>query len=146
VDGASHISARPERVLLVDDDQDILRFIEMLMRREGFRDISTADEGGEGLRLAMSLLSDLVLTNVQMARISGFEMVEKIRRDLTEPCIIFVTSKDGPGDRDTGLGVGGDGYITKPFDPDDFVHVVDRILAGTSERREGLADRRRASD
>jgi two-component system, OmpR family, response regulator len=94
----------------------------------------------------MSLLPDLVLTNVQMARISGFEMVEKIRRDLTEPCIIFVTSKDGPGARDTGLGVGGDGYITKPFDPDDFVHVVDGILAGTSERRGGLADRRRASD
>jgi hypothetical protein len=64
VDGASHISARPERVLLVDDDQDILRFIEMLMRREGFGD--------------------------------------------------------------TGLGVGGDGYITKPFDPDDFVHVAAR--------------------
>jgi DNA-binding response OmpR family regulator len=43
-------------------------------------------------------------------------------------------------------GLGGDGYITKPFDPDDFVNVVDWMLAGTSERREGLADRRRASD
>jgi Response regulator receiver domain len=63
----------------------------------GVRGISTADEGEEGLRLAMSLLPDLVLTNVQMARISGFEMVEKIRRDLTEPCIIFVTVEGWAG-------------------------------------------------
>ena len=134
-------------MLLVDDDPDILRFIEMIMRRDGFEDIATTEEGEEGLRLAADLLPDLILTNVLMAKISGFEMVERIRKDLglIEPCIIFVTSRRLPSDRALGLEVGADGYITKPFDPTDFVPEIGRILGETTERRKPLAGRRRAS-
>lgn len=136
---------RLERVLLVDDDPDIRRFIESIFRANGFEDIASADDGEEGLQLASDLLPDLIATNVMMPKLHGFEMVRLIREDvgLTEPCIIFVTAKALPSDRALGLEVGADEYIVKPFTPADLSRKVDAALARTAARREGLAARRR---
>jgi len=136
---------RLERVLLVDDEQDIRRFIESIFRANGFEDIASADDGEEGLQLASDLLPDLIATNVMMPKLHGFEMVRSIREDvgLTEPCIIFVTAKALPSDRALGLEVGADEYIIKPFTPADLSRKVDAAVARTAARRVGLAARRR---
>ena len=108
----------PETILVVDDDPDIARFVEVNLRSAGY-DVSVAADGEEALDKAAGLRPDLVLLDVMMPRIDGFEVAQRLRKNpqTSNTSIIMLTAKALSADKVTGLQSGADDYIIKPFDP-----------------------------
>jgi DNA-binding response OmpR family regulator len=107
----------PETILVVDDDPDIARFVEVNLRSAGY-DVSVASDGEEALEKAATLRPDLVLLDVMMPRIDGFEVAQRLRRNpqTSNTSIIMLTAKALSTDKVLGLTAGADDYIIKPFD------------------------------
>jgi diguanylate cyclase (GGDEF)-like protein len=124
------------RVLVVDDDADIARFIEVNLRAHGF-DVHVASDGVEALGLAEQLRPDLVLVDVMMPRMDGFEVVDRLRSDprTSNVSIIMLTAKALTADKVMGLSTGADDYIVKPFDPVELVARVKGALRRAREMR-----------
>src|SRR3972149_1880704 len=108
----------PERILVVDDDPDIARFVEVNLRSAGY-DVSVASDGEEAPDKAGTLRPDLVLLDVMMPRIDGFEVAQRLRRNpqTANTSIIMLTAKALSTAKGLGLPAGADDYITTPFDP-----------------------------
>ncbi|MCD4656820.1 MAG: response regulator transcription factor [Planctomycetes bacterium] len=103
-----------ETVLIVEDDESIRLGLEMNLRNLGYNVIS-ASEGDKGLSLALSKNIDLIILDVMLPKISGFEICVELRnREILIP-ILMLTAKDQEIDKITGLELGADDYITKPF-------------------------------
>ncbi|TBL81553.1 response regulator transcription factor [Paenibacillus thalictri] len=113
-----------ERILLVEDDQEIRELIRLYLRSGGFQVIS-AVSGEEGLRLLEEEKPELVLLDIYLPGIDGFEVCKAIRKMSNVP-IIFISCRKDSDDIVQGLELGGDDYIVKPFDP---VVVVARVQA-----------------
>ena len=126
-----------DKILIADDDPDILRFIEVNLGLEGFNLIKAKD-GEEALREAIDLLPDLVLLDVMMPKIDGFEVCRRLRSDprTSNISIIMLTAKSLSADKVVGLTVGADDYIIKPFDPMELVARVRSTLRRSREMRE----------
>ncbi|ETT54273.1 alkaline phosphatase synthesis transcriptional regulatory proteinphop [Paenibacillus sp. FSL R7-269] len=114
-----------ERILLVDDEKGILTMLELLLYKEGFEDISTATTGQEAMKWVESVPFDLIVLDVMLPDTDGFQLCQQIRMHTVAP-ILFLTARSGDYDKLMGLGVGGDDYITKPFNP---MEIVARIRA-----------------
>ncbi|MRN53952.1 response regulator transcription factor [Paenibacillus monticola] len=112
-------------ILLVDDEKGILTMLELLLEKEGFKQIATATTGREAMRLVETASFDLIVLDVMLPDTDGFELCQQIRRFTSVP-ILFLTARSGDLDKLMGLGIGGDDYITKPFNP---LEVVARIRA-----------------
>src|SRR2546430_12937938 len=106
----------PRRILIADDEPDIVTSLEFLMRG-GDYEVRVAINGEEALRLAESFRPDVVLLDVMMPQRSGFEVCQKIRANpaLQEVKIIMLTAKGRNAERDRGLDLGANAYVTKPF-------------------------------
>ncbi len=128
---------RPERVLVVDDDSDIVRFVEMNLRFEGF-DVVVAGDGPQALAEIGQRRPDLVLLDVMMPELDGVEVTRRIRADpLTAGLpVIMLTAKGLGADRVAGLTAGADDYIIKPFDTLELVARVRSTLRRNREMRE----------
>jgi DNA-binding response OmpR family regulator len=120
----------PRTILVVDDDPVILQLLQVNFEMEGFAVITAAD-GEEGVERARSDHPDVVVCDVMMPRMSGTELVAKLRADpATEALpILLLTAKAQQTDIGAGLDVGADDYVTKPFDPFDLVDRVNRLIA-----------------
>src|SRR6266567_3338886 len=107
-----------ESVLVVDDDPDVARFVEVNLRSAG-HEVTLASDGEEALAMAAELRPDLILLDVMMPKLDGFEVAQRLRRDpRTSSCsIIMLTAKALSADKVLGLSSGADDYIIKPFDP-----------------------------
>jgi diguanylate cyclase (GGDEF)-like protein len=130
--------AGPERgtILVVDDDVDIVRFVEMNLRLEGYR-VLIARDGAEALELVATDLPDLILLDVMMPGLDGIEVTRRLRADSrtsTLP-IIMLTAKTMTADRVLGLTAGADDYIIKPFDTLELVARVRSTLRRNAEAR-----------
>ncbi|MBU3126142.1 response regulator transcription factor [Clostridium tagluense] len=101
-----------EKILIVDDEEDIVSFIKDYLEDEGY-EVYTANNGREAL-LASTKALDLILLDIMMPDFDGFEVCKKIREDVSCP-IIFLSARQSESDRIKGLGVGADDYIVKPF-------------------------------
>ncbi|MCB2299709.1 response regulator transcription factor [Clostridium tagluense] len=101
-----------EKILIVDDEEDIVSFIKDYLEDEGY-EVYTANNGGEAL-VASTKALDLILLDIMMPDFDGFEVCKKIREAVSCP-IIFLSARQSESDRIKGLGVGGDDYIVKPF-------------------------------
>ena len=88
------MSRPPELVLVVDDDEDVVRFVELRLRLEGFS-VATASDGEEALRQALELRPDLVLLDVMMPHVDGFEVCARLRRDGRTRNIPIIVAKSG---------------------------------------------------
>lgn len=130
------MSAGRELILVADDDEDILRFVEVNLRMEGF-DVATAADGAEALAAAADLLPDLVLLDVMMPRLDGFEVCQRLRSDgrTKNISVIMLTAKSLSADKVVGLTAGADDYIIKPFDPIELVARVKSALRRAREMR-----------
>ncbi len=128
---------RPARILIVDDDEDIVRFVEMNLRFEGF-DVVVADDGPQALTEIGRRRPDLVLLDVMMPALDGVEVTRRIRADpLTAGLpVIMLTAKGLGADRVAGLTAGADDYIIKPFDTLELVARVRSTLRRNREMRE----------
>ena len=126
----------PETILVVDDDPDIARFVEVNLRSAGY-DVAVAADGEEALARATSLRPDLVLLDVMMPRIDGFEVAQRLRKNpqTANTSIIMLTAKALSADKVTGLQSGADDYIIKPFDPIELLARVKGTLRRAKEMR-----------
>lgn len=122
---------REESILLVDDEKGILVMLELLLKKEGFNRLTTASTGNEALRMVGLTSFDLIVLDVMLPDIEGFQLCGEIRKHTLAP-IIFVTARSGDLDKLMGLGIGGDDYITKPFNP---LEVLARINAQLRRQR-----------
>jgi DNA-binding response OmpR family regulator len=120
----------PATVLVVDDDPVILKLLEVNFEMEGFEVVRAAD-GFEGLERARSVLPDIVVLDVMMPRMTGYEVAKALREDddTAHIPIIFVTARAQSSDVERGLELGVDDYVTKPFDPLDLIARVNTLLA-----------------
>jgi diguanylate cyclase (GGDEF)-like protein len=126
----------PETILVVDDDPDIARFVEVNLRSAGY-DVAVAGDGQEALDKAGELRPDLVLLDVMMPRIDGFEVAQRLRKNpqTANTSIIMLTAKALSADKVTGLQSGADDYIIKPFDPIELLARVKGTLRRAKEMR-----------
>jgi diguanylate cyclase (GGDEF)-like protein len=125
-----------ETILVVDDDPDIARFVEVNLRSAGY-DVAVAADGEEALERAAGMRPDLVLLDVMMPRIDGFEVAQRLRKNpqTANTSIIMLTAKALSADKVTGLQSGADDYIIKPFDPIELLARVKGTLKRAKEMR-----------
>ncbi|MFJ8263550.1 response regulator transcription factor [Rummeliibacillus sp. NPDC094406] len=114
-----------ERILIVDDEVGILKMLEITLQKEHFTYIETASTKTEALQALGKKEFDIILLDVMLPDGDGFELCSSIRQQTTAP-ILFISARSSDFDKLTGLSVGGDDYITKPFNP---LEVVARIRA-----------------
>lgn len=119
----------PQRILVVDDEMYIVNILDFSLESEGFEVLSAAN-GEEALRMAMDTSPDLVLLDVMMPKIDGFEVCRalKAKEETKEIPIILLTAKDRDADRKKGEEVGCDAYITKPFSPARLIEEIRGLL------------------
>ena len=125
-----------EHVLVVDDDPDVARFVEVNLRSAGYN-VSVASNGEEAMERALELRPDLVLLDVMMPKMDGFEVAQRLRRDsrTSSSSIIMLTAKALSSDKVLGLSSGADDYIIKPFDPVELLARVKGTLRRAREMR-----------
>jgi diguanylate cyclase (GGDEF)-like protein len=125
-----------ERILVVDDDRDIARFVEINLSMEGF-DVEVAHDGAEGLALATANPPDLILLDVMMPVVDGVEVVRRLRAQASTASIpvVMLTAKSLSADKVVGLTAGADDYIVKPFDTLELVARVRTTLRRTADVR-----------
>ncbi|OXM13630.1 response regulator transcription factor [Paenibacillus herberti] len=122
------------RILIVDDEKSIVQLIEMVLRKEGFKDIYAVFNAKDALEASSSFAPDIILLDVMLPDGSGFDLCPKIRQG-SNAHIIFLTARASDLDVLTGFAIGGDDYVTKPFNP---LEIAARIKARL--RRNALID------
>lgn len=126
-----------ERVLVVDDDDDIVRVVRINLELEGF-EVDTAGDGQEALDRAMANPPDIVLLDIMMPRMDGLTALRKMRSQpsLASTSIVLLTARGLTEDRVNGLELGADDYVTKPFDVVELVARVKAVLRRTKTARD----------
>ncbi len=117
------------KVLVVDDEENIIEFIKLGLRYEGFQ-VESASDGEQGVTLAQRINPDLVILDVMMPGIDGLEVCRRLRNNPTtkDVPILMLTAKDEVSDRIAGLRTGADDYLTKPFNFDELLERIKAIL------------------
>ena len=121
----------PSRILIADDEPSIVISLEYLMKREGF-EVSVAADGEAALAAVAARPPDLVILDVMMPKLNGFEVCQRLR---AEPAwrgvrILMLTAKGRESELQKGLALGADAYVTKPFSTRELVAEVRRLLGG----------------
>jgi DNA-binding response OmpR family regulator len=129
------------RILVVDDEERMVRFIRMNLEHDGFQ-VSEAFNGKQAIQKIRDVTPDLILLDVMMPDLDGFEVLETVREVSNVP-VIMLTAKGEEDDRVRGLELGADDYVTKPFSPRELVSRVKAVLRRTesaSGSMHGLID------
>ena len=118
-----------KRLLIVDDDPNLLRAVAACLRGEGY-EVDTARNGAEALIDIAQRLPDLIVSDIRMPRMDGYTLARQLRSNQRTDLIpvIFLTAKDESSDRVAGIRLGVDAYLTKPFEPDELIAVIGNIL------------------
>ncbi len=129
-----------KRLLVVDDEPNLLRAVEAVLRGENF-EITTARSGREALVAVAQSLPDLIVSDVRMPGMDGFQLARKLRASTHSALvpIVFLTAKDETEDRIEGFQSGVDVYLTKPFEPDELVAVIKSVLSRVERTRSTIA-------
>ncbi|HUZ09984.1 MAG TPA: response regulator transcription factor [Acidimicrobiales bacterium] len=128
------------RILVVDDEPSIVDAVATSLRYEGF-EVEEATTGRAALAAARDRTPDLVVLDVMLPDLDGFEVTRRLREDGLKVPVLFLTAKDGLDDKLAGLAIGGDDYVTKPFSLAEViarVHVILRRTGDDGDRRDGL--------
>lgn len=115
------------RILVAEDDKDLARFVSVCLRRQGY-EVVTAADGIEALECMESAKFDMLLTDIMMPRMDGFELAESIRLTDKSLPIIFMTAKDDKPSQMLGYNLGIDDYVIKPFDMDVLQMKISALL------------------
>ena len=116
-----------ELILLVDDEPSIQQLAQMYLEREGFR-VKTASDGETALASVATLHPALVVLDVMLPKLDGFEVCKRLRQLDSPVAILMLTARDDDVDKILGLELGADDYLTKPFNPRELVARVKAIL------------------
>jgi two-component system OmpR family response regulator len=119
-----------QRLLVVDDEPTIVSLLSASLRFVGF-DVRTAGSGNDALKVAADFKPELLVLDVMLPDLDGFEVVRRLRADGRHIPVVFLTARDGVQDKITGLTVGGDDYVTKPFSLEEVVARIKAVLRRT---------------
>lgn len=126
----------PEKILIIDDDLDTLRLVGLMLQKQGYQ-IVAAGSGPQGLELAFSEIPDLILLDVMMPGMDGYEVARRLRANekTVNISILMFTAKSQLDDKVTGFEAGADDYLTKPTHPTELQAHVKALLARSSKGR-----------
>jgi two-component system OmpR family response regulator len=127
------------QVLVVDDEPNIRELVQVALKFHGCG-VSTAATGGDALKLAEAARPDLIILDVVLPDLTGFEVCRRLRAAGNEVPVIFLTARDTSSDTVTGLALGGDDYVTKPFSVEALVARVRAVLRRASRAAPGEPD------
>ena len=125
--GKSEAGTAEARLLVVEDDPNIVELLSASLRYAGF-EVATALDGRQALRTAREFRPDLVVLDVMMPGIDGFEVVRRMSSEGLRCPVVFLTARDAVEDKITGLTIGGDDYVTKPFSLDEVIARIRAVL------------------
>ncbi len=131
--GRAPTAGPPPRLLVVDDEANIRELLATSLSFVGF-DVRTAHDGRSAVATAREFRPDLVVLDVMLPDMDGFEVCRTLRGDGTRIGVVFLTARDEPRDKVSGLTLGGDDYITKPFSLEEVVARVRAVLRRTQGR------------
>ena len=116
-------------ILICDDDPVILRLLQVNLELEGY-DVLPADNGEKAIEVARAERPDLIVLDIMMPRLDGYETCERLKaEDATKDIpVVFLSAKAQQSDIDKGKAFGVADYLTKPFDPNDLIETVERLL------------------
>jgi DNA-binding response OmpR family regulator len=127
----------PTKILIVEDEEKIARFLELELRHEGY-DVSKAADGRTGLSLAEAGGFDLILLDILLPELSGLEVIRRLRRASDVP-VIMLTARDAVMDKVSGLDMGADDYITKPFAIEELLARIRVVMRKKQTKETALA-------
>jgi two-component system OmpR family response regulator len=113
-DGTQHPDGTPVRVLVVDDEPSLAELLSSVLRYEGW-EVRTASNGAEAVRGAREFRPNAVVLDIMLPDFSGLEVMRRLRAEMPQICVLFLTARDAVEDRVAGITAGGDDYVTKPF-------------------------------
>jgi two-component system OmpR family response regulator len=123
----------PVRVLVVDDEPSLAELLASVLRYEGWN-VVTAGSGAEAVRTAREFRPDAVVLDIMLPDFNGLEVMRRLRAELPQVCVLFLTARDAVEDRVAGITAGGDDYVTKPFSLEEVLARLRGLL-----RRAGIA-------
>lgn len=126
-----------KKILIVEDEQKIARFLELELKYEGY-DVTIANNGREGFELGKSPDIDLIILDLMLPGLSGIEVCRRLRQTSDVP-VIMLTAKDDISDKVTGLDIGADDYMTKPFAVEELLARI-RVLLKRKFHKNNEAD------
>ncbi|MFD7611250.1 response regulator transcription factor [Streptomyces sp. NPDC059828] len=129
----------PVRVLVVDDETSLTELLSMALRYEGW-EVCSAGDGASAMSTARSFRPDAVVLDMMLPDMDGLSVLGRLRRELPDVPVLFLTAKDAVEDRIAGLTAGGDDYVTKPFSLEEVVARLRGLI-----RRSGAATERSES-
>ena len=129
-----------KRLLIVDDEPKLLRAVAVDLQGEGY-DVATARSGAEALVSVAQRLPDLIVSDIRMPGMDGYELARRLRQNQSTALIpvVFLTAKDQTKDRIEGFRTGVDAYLTKPFEPDELLAVIASILTRVERTHSQIA-------
>ena len=120
------------KLLVVDDEPNIVELLSASLRFAGF-DVASAANGSDALQLARTFRPDLLVLDVMMPEMDGFELVRRLRGEGGRTPVLFLTARDATEDKVMGLTLGADDYVTKPFSLEEVLARIRAILRRTAE-------------
>lgn len=118
---------KQKKILLVDDEQELLDMVVSILKEDGYTHISTAKTAAEGVKSAQETPPDLAVLDVMLPDGSGFELLKRLKETRDYP-VLFLSARGEDEDRLQGLGLGADDYIVKPFLPQELLYRISAIL------------------
>jgi len=124
------VATPQKRILICDDDPAILRVLQLNLEVEGY-DTYLAHHGEEALQIAKAERPDLVILDIMMPRLDGYQTCERLKSDeaTKDIPVVFLSAKAQASDIEKGKAYGVEDYLTKPFDPDTLVDTIERLLS-----------------
>lgn len=132
-----------KKALVIEDDKNIAELLRLYLEKDGF-EVGIATDGGRGLQLAGELAPDVVLLDIMLPVMDGWQVCREIRRDSKVP-IIMLTAKGETFDKVSGLEMGADDYVTKPFDVKELLARIHAVMRRT-DGSEGPAEKKLSFD
>jgi two-component system, OmpR family, response regulator len=142
---ATHEADSGVRVLVVDDELNITELLCLALRYEGF-EVKSAADGRHALRAVREFDPRVVILDVRLPDIDGFEVCHRLRASGNRAPVIFLTARDSTEDKIAGLTIGGDDYLTKPFSLDELIARVRAIVRRSTVGRDAASGRLRFAD
>ena len=117
------------KTLIIEDNENNMYLTSFLLESSGHHEVFKAYDGQRGLELAKQICPDLILLDIQLPMMNGYDVARELRQDsnLKKTPIVAITSYAMPGDREKALKAGCNGYIKKPIDPDTFIAEVEHF-------------------
>ena len=127
-----------EQILLIEDEPGLVMTLTDLFRAEGYV-VETASDGETGLRRALTRGHSVIVLDVMLPKKNGFEVCRELRRAGVDSAILMLTAKTLVGDRVTGLRLGADDYLPKPFDPSELLARIEALIRRVEKRNRAPA-------